>query len=163
MNASARSTRFPLAVNILSMIDCCHTYAKLDYVTTASISTSAAKNPVVVLRVVAMLKEAGIVESTQGSRGGLRLARKAEDITLCDVYEAVEHSETFSLHEANAECPVARVTANMLSKVFDEAEADIRARLRAVSIRDLRNEAEQTPEFLEHGAEGIGEILAGLQ
>jgi Rrf2 family protein len=39
------------------------------------------------------LARAGIVESTQGPRGGYRLARQATDVTLLDVVTAIEGDE----------------------------------------------------------------------
>ena len=41
-------------------------------------------------KVMQRLGKAGLVRSTRGPRGGFRLAREAEGITLLEVYEAVE-------------------------------------------------------------------------
>lgn len=41
-------------------------------------------------RIVALLKKAGIVESTRGAHGGYRLARPAADVTMDDVILALE-------------------------------------------------------------------------
>lgn len=41
-------------------------------------------------KVMQRLGKAGLVASTRGPKGGFRLARPAESITLLDVYEAVE-------------------------------------------------------------------------
>jgi Rrf2 family cysteine metabolism transcriptional repressor len=41
-------------------------------------------------RIVALLKKAGLVESTRGAHGGYRLARAAADITMDDVILALE-------------------------------------------------------------------------
>ena len=46
-------------------------------------------NPVVIRRVLAQLKRAGLIESRPGAGGGSILARDAETITLRDAYEAV--------------------------------------------------------------------------
>lgn len=43
-------------------------------------------------RIVALLKKAGLVESTRGAHGGYRLARPATDITMDDVVLALEGS-----------------------------------------------------------------------
>jgi Rrf2 family protein len=49
-------------------------------------------NPVVVRRMVAGLREAGILSSARGHGGGWMLARPAEKITLADVTEALDES-----------------------------------------------------------------------
>lgn len=41
-------------------------------------------------RIVALLKKAGIVESTRGAHGGYRLARPAEEVTMDEVILALE-------------------------------------------------------------------------
>jgi len=41
-------------------------------------------------KVMQRLVKAGLVASTRGPKGGFRLARPAETVTLLDVYEAVE-------------------------------------------------------------------------
>src|SRR3954453_1826503 len=41
-------------------------------------------------RIVALLKKAGIVESTRGAHGGYRLARRPEELTMDEVIVALE-------------------------------------------------------------------------
>ncbi|CAN5763669.1 RrF2 family transcriptional regulator [soil metagenome] len=48
-------------------------------------------------QIMLKLRRAGIVASTRGARGGYRLARAAEEITVRDVISASEHS-TFDVH-----------------------------------------------------------------
>ncbi|MBA2349609.1 MAG: Rrf2 family transcriptional regulator [Solirubrobacterales bacterium] len=43
-------------------------------------------------RIVALLKKAGLVESTRGAHGGYRLSRSPEEITMDDVILALEGS-----------------------------------------------------------------------
>ncbi len=43
-------------------------------------------------RIVALLKKAGLVESTRGAHGGYRLARAAEDVRMDEVILALEGS-----------------------------------------------------------------------
>lgn len=46
-------------------------------------------------KVYAKLSKSGIITSLPGVKGGYMLARSAEEITFCDVVEAVEGSEPF--------------------------------------------------------------------
>lgn len=41
-------------------------------------------------QLVPLLKSAGLIHSTRGAHGGYRLGKKAEDITLKDILEALE-------------------------------------------------------------------------
>ncbi len=102
------SSRFTIAVHILI---CIETF-KNDYkVTSDFLASSVNVNPVVVRRLLQQLKKAGIVNVTRGS-GGTDLERPAGEITLLDVYnavECVEEGELFHFHEnPNPLCPVGK-------------------------------------------------------
>ena len=58
--------------------------------TSEYIAGSVNTNPVVIRRIVGMLKKGGLVVSTEGAGGGTELARLAGKITLAEVYRAVE-------------------------------------------------------------------------
>jgi len=60
--------------------------------TSADIAEHAGTNPVVVRRVLGKLREAGLLESEKGHAGGWRLARLPSQITLADVYLALDES-----------------------------------------------------------------------
>lgn len=53
------------------------------------------------------LEKAGIVEASGGIRGGYRLARAPEDISVLDVVDAVEGQKAlFDCHEVRGRCPL---------------------------------------------------------
>ncbi|MEL6680981.1 MAG: Rrf2 family transcriptional regulator, partial [Pseudomonadota bacterium] len=60
--------------------------------TSADIAAHADTNPVVVRRVLGRLREAGLLISEKGHSGGWRLARSPHEITLADVYLALDES-----------------------------------------------------------------------
>ena len=60
--------------------------------TSADIAEHAGTNPVVVRRVLGKLREAGLLMSEKGHAGGWRLAREPGQITLADVYLALDES-----------------------------------------------------------------------
>ncbi len=59
-------------------------------VTADRISAEAAVPRRLLARVMAKLVRAGLIETTEGRRGGSRLARAPEDVSLRDAVEAVE-------------------------------------------------------------------------
>jgi Rrf2 family protein len=61
-----------------------------ELVTADRISAEAAVPRRLLARVMAKLARAGLVETSEGRRGGSRLARPPEEVTLRDAVEAVE-------------------------------------------------------------------------
>ena len=66
-------------------------------VTGRDIASSERLPPDYVEQIMLKLRRANIVVSTRGARGGYRLSRSPEDITVRDVISASEHS-TFDVH-----------------------------------------------------------------
>ena len=60
--------------------------------TSADIADHAGTNPVVVRRVLGKLRDAQLLTSEKGHAGGWRLARSPHQITLADVYIALDLS-----------------------------------------------------------------------
>ena len=58
--------------------------------TIAEIASSQAISEKFISRIVVPLRRAGLLESERGARGGLRLARRAEAITLFEIVTAME-------------------------------------------------------------------------
>jgi DNA-binding IscR family transcriptional regulator len=97
-------------------------------------------NPVVIRRLLGLLREAGYVESRGGVGGGWLLKGNPDQITLFDVLRAVDpQGDAFSLHksEPNPECPVGRHIQGVLSEVYDEASRAMEGRLAKTSISGI--------------------------
>ena len=61
--------------------------------------------PAFVAKIFSKLEKAGIVEASGGIRGGYRLAKAAEDITVLDVVDAVEGQKAlFDCQEIRGRC-----------------------------------------------------------
>ena len=80
------SSRFTIAVHALICIEMFKNDRK---VTSDFIASSVNVNPVVIRRLLQQLKKAGIVQVMRGS-GGTDTARPIDEITLLDIYNAVE-------------------------------------------------------------------------
>ena len=137
------SSRFTIAVHVLI---CIETFKNEFKTTSDFLASSVNVNPVVIRRILQQLKKAGIVEVKRGS-GGADLARKPEDITLLDVYtavESVEEGQLFHFHEnPNPQCPVGRNIHNILDDRLKKIQEAMEAQMRSVTIRDVMEDAER--------------------
>jgi Rrf2 family protein len=106
--------------------------------TSADIADHAGTNPVVVRRVLGKLREAGLLTSEKGHAGGWRLARKPQDITLADVYLALDERlvATTEANEAPA-CSVEHALHERVSGVLEEIELSLVQRLGETSISEV--------------------------
>jgi Rrf2 family protein len=106
------------------------------------------------------LSRAGVLASTSGPRGGFRLARRPEDITLLDVVTAIEGSEeAFRCTEIMGRSPDGRADVDyrktcMISQSMRRAELAWRKELAGQTIAGLRDALERkypyVPERTRH-------------
>jgi len=129
------STRFSVAVHILSLIA-----IRPHECTSEYIAGSVNTNPVIIRRIMGMLKKAGLVEVRPGV-GGASLVKDPDDITLLDVYRAVHATEEhrlFRIHEdANIDCLVGRNIEAALQSELREAQSAMEERLSQTTLRQL--------------------------
>ncbi|MDE7325260.1 MAG: Rrf2 family transcriptional regulator [Lachnospiraceae bacterium] len=131
------SSRFTIAVHILI---CIETF-KNDYkVTSDFLASSVNVNPVVIRRLLQQLKKAGIVNVTRGS-GGTDLEKPSDEITLLDVYnavECVEEGELFHFHEnPNPLCPVGKNIHSILDIRLKKIQEAMEREMNSVTIKDV--------------------------
>ena len=137
------TSKFTTAVHILTCID---VFSSQMRVTSEFLSGSTGVNAVIIRNVLAQLKTAGIVSTRQGS-GGAHLARPLNEITLYDIYQAVDCVDDdglFHFHEnPNAECPVGRnihkVMDGRLSAVQSALENELKKTTLAEIVSDTKN------------------------
>lgn len=137
------SSRFTIAVHVLI---CIETF-KNDYkVTSGFLASSVNVNPVVIRRLLQQLKKAGIINVKRGS-GGADIKKRLDEITLLDVYNAVECVEDgrlFHFHESpNERCPVGKNIHALLDVRLEEIQKAMERKMRSVSIQDIMNDAEK--------------------
>lgn len=109
----------------------------------ADIAAHAGTNPVVVRRVLGCLRRAGLLLSEGGHAGGWRLARPPQDITLADVYLALdERLVAPELSQESDDCAVAQAFHDRVSKVMIEVEQALVSKLEQTTIFEIRETAE---------------------
>lgn len=107
--------------------------------TSEQIATSVNTNPVVIRRLLAELRKAGLADSQRGARAGWILVRDLAAITLLDVYQAIEPGPVFALHPAtpDPECVVGHGIGPAMTAVYDEVEAALRRELAKTTLEDV--------------------------
>lgn len=134
------SSRFTIAVHVLI---CIGTFRNDYKVTSDFLASSVNVNPVVIRRILQQLKRAGLITVKRGS-GGADIARPLEDVTLLDVYNAVECVEDgtlFHFHEnPSTKCPVGRNIHAVLDKRLDAIQQAMEKEMQAVTIRDIMDD-----------------------
>jgi DNA-binding IscR family transcriptional regulator len=96
-------------------------------------------NPVVVRRILKALEGQGLVKVRPGRYGGVELLRLPSEITLEDVYKAVEpEGALFALRErGNPRCPVNNAMTRALPPLFGAANAAVDNALRRTKLSTL--------------------------
>ena len=136
------ASRFTVAVHTLLVI---HTFGKEQKTTSDFIAASVQVNPVTIRRTLLSLKAAGMIEVKAGS-GGATIVRDLKDITLYDVYRAVDSVEgdIFHFHEnPNPACPVGKNIHAVLDTHLADAQAAMENELKKVTLFDLTRELDQ--------------------
>ena len=131
------TSKFTVAVHILTCIDIFDGQMR---VTSDFLSGSTGVNAVIVRNVLGQLRNAGIVETRQGS-GGAHLAKALDEITLYDIYKAVDcvdEEGLFHFHEnPNAECPVGRNIHKAMDDRLEAAQASLENQLKRTTLAEV--------------------------
>jgi Rrf2 family protein len=74
-----------------------HMAEEKDPVTSEHLAKAMRTNPVVIRRIMAGLRQEGLVRSEKGHGGGWRIARDLSTVTLRDIYEAIGSPDIFAI------------------------------------------------------------------
>ena len=133
------SSRFTIGLHILTAID---TFQNEYKVTSDFLAGSIQTNPVVVRRILGQLKNAGLIESSQGV-AGITIPKPLEEISFYDVYaaiEPVEEGDLFRFHDSpNPDCPVGRNIHTLLDGKLREIQNAMEEKMRQYTLADLHD------------------------
>lgn len=131
------SSRFTVAVHVLV---CIELFKDTHKVTSEFLASSVNANPVVIRRLLQQLKAAGIVRVARGT-GGADTARPPAQITLLDVYNAVEcvsGGELFHFHEnPNPLCPVGKNIHTILDVRLEKIQKAMELEMESITIQEI--------------------------
>ena len=137
----ATNIQFSIAVHILAGLACgCDQKG----VTSSHLAESVNTSPSFVRRTLAKLSKAGLVETATGKSGACWLARDAQDISLLDVYRAVDAPKVFAIHDYSEQkscfvsCHIKTALENALVKTQKAMETSLAEISLAQIVSDVR-------------------------
>lgn len=131
----AANTRMATAVQILCVI----AYTGPEGTNSEIVAKSLRTNPVVVRRLLKCMQQQGLVEIRPGKDGGVELARAPDEITLDQIYRAVEtETGVFALRpRGNPKCPVDSRMKDLLTPIFGATDTAVETTLRQTTLGSL--------------------------
>ena len=129
------NSRFAVSVHILAYL----AYRGNLAVPSAEIAASVDTNPVVIRRLLSALVKARLVTTQKGAAGGFTLASAPKNVTLLDIYRAVEPEPNHGLRHftPNHKCPVGAKIESIIHTVFFQAQAGMEAELGRATLADI--------------------------
>ena len=128
------STRLSDAAHVLALV----AMSADEPLTSDAIATSIRTNPAFVRQLMSAMRRAGLVTSVRGHPRP-SLARPASDISLFDIYRAVEGDKPL-LHQdthTNPECGVGVNIQYVLRECYDTVQERAEEAMRAISLQDV--------------------------
>lgn len=130
------NTRFPVAIHILTYIA-----IKGKGITSDELAKSVNTNPVVVRKLNANLKKAGLISIHNGPNGGAELKKSPQTITLLDVYQAVREEEDILIfnnpQHPNLSCAIGANIMDAINQPFQEAQDALKNVLAQYTVNDI--------------------------
>ena len=121
----SRSTELITASYVAAFVAARHP----DRVNTDLIAKMVQSHPTRVRKIVSKLVKAGILRSSRGGGGGVLLARDAGEITLADIYDAVQERSVLKLGLHN---PFSEWSDHcFIHSTFEKIHADLDSKMRA--------------------------------
>ncbi|MBB5281838.1 Rrf2 family transcriptional regulator [Pacificimonas flava] len=107
--------------------------------TSETLARAMDTNPVVIRRIMAGLREQGLVHSEKGHGGGWTIACDLEAVTLRDIYDALGRPEILAMGNRTdaPACLVEQAVNAALGKAFDDAEALLLRRFGEITLAQL--------------------------
>lgn len=127
--------QFAFAVHTLTALS----VNKQGAMTSDQIAKSVNTNPVVIRRLLAKLSKNALVETQLGKNGGVKLKKKPQDITLKDIYMAINDKKLISENEnaANKKCPISCKMKTLMKDIIDNSEKATLKYLSTIKLSEL--------------------------
>jgi Rrf2 family protein len=116
--------------------------------TSHALATALATNPVVIRRLLSTLSRAGLVSSVKGPSGGTRLAKSPKQITLRDIYRALDAGEL--LHQTAHDSAETKDLKKTMRSVFRKAQKSLEEELDSTTLNQLLKKSGKKAAKLAH-------------
>lgn len=129
------SSRFSVAVHTLGLL----AKERGKSLKSEYIACLVKTNPVVIRRLLSALAQANLIVSQAGASGGTRLAKEPNEITLWEIYKAVEDGQVFALHRKTPDehCTIGRSIQAVLSAIQNKLDAAIEESLGKITLSEV--------------------------
>ncbi len=110
-----------------------------DFVPTKEISESLNIARPTAVKILGNLASVGIIETREGAKGGVRLAIAPADVTILDVFSAIETGKAMFRHDFELRVTGEKPTRaqEAVLTILNEAEAAMKDRLAQTTIAEL--------------------------
>ena len=131
----AGNSRLAIAIHAAGML----AFGEQMPVTSETIAHSVNTNAVVVRRIMGCLTKHGLVTSKMGVGGGACLSRSPAEITLADIYLALDEEALFQVPPLDDvhECAVSKIARPVIRDILQTAENHLLENLRATTLADM--------------------------
>ena len=131
----AANNQFSIAVHLMAGLGYCTESDRTSAQLAASVNTS----PSFIRRTLAKLSKAGLIDTSKGKNGFCRLAKKPADISLLDIYLAVEAPKAFSIHhyEETKPCQVSCHIKSALENALNKTQKGMEDSLAKITLSHL--------------------------
>lgn len=131
----AVSIQFSIAVHMMAGLG----YRQVDDATSTQLAASVNTSPSFVRRVLSKLSKAGLVHTKMGKTGSTALARDPQDISLLEIYKAVEAPKAFAIHDypEQKSCTVSCAIKEAMDKVLEKTQGSMEKSLGEISLADV--------------------------
>lgn len=136
----AANNQFSIAVHLMAGLGYCTETDR----TSAQLAASVNTCPSFIRRTLAKLSKAGLIATSKGKNGFTRLGKKPSEISLLDIYLAVEAPKAFSIHHyqeikpCQVSCNIKSALENALNKTQKAMEDSLAKITLAHLLADLR-------------------------
>lgn len=116
-----------------------------DFVPTQELSDSLNIAKPSAVKILQNLNRSGIIETREGAKGGVRLAMFPSEITMLDIFNAIEHNRPLfrPALRLNVTGKKPEIGQQVVSEVLTAAEEAMKVSLRETTIADLLSKINQ--------------------
>jgi Rrf2 family protein len=131
----AGNSRLATAIHVTGMLS----FADQVPLTSETIAQSCNTNPVVIRRIIGLLTRHGLVKVKMGIGGGATLTKSPSEITLGEIYQALEEGSIFEVpqFDQDFQCQIGKIVRPVLAGFLHQAEQSLIKNLNQITLADV--------------------------